>query len=112
MPHCLWWLSLQPGWCTYRACLLPARVTHPCLRVPALVCCLHVAHSTSLSKLCPLYSLFAFTNAPPCVRVRVLLWPAVLEFGEVEWLHPGFHNAKFIFPPGFKAQRYASEALL
>jgi hypothetical protein len=33
----------------------------------------------------------------------------VLELGEVEWLHPAFHNEKYIFPVGYKAQRIASE---
>ena len=30
---------------------------------------------------------------------------AVLSLGEVEWLHPAFHNEKFIFPPGYRAER-------
>ena len=36
---------------------------------------------------------------------------AVLRLGEVEWLHPAFHNEKFIFPPGYKAERTLREHL-
>ncbi|KAI3431442.1 hypothetical protein D9Q98_004494 [Chlorella vulgaris] len=44
---------------------------------------------------------------PGALPVQINSQLTLLELGEVEWLHPGFHNAKFIFPPGFKAQRYA-----
>lgn len=34
---------------------------------------------------------------------------AVVALGEVEWLHPAFHNEKAIFPPGYCAERLTSE---
>lgn len=39
---------------------------------------------------------------------HLLAAPAVLSLGEVEWLHPAFHNEKNIFPVGYRATRIAS----
>lgn len=37
---------------------------------------------------------------------------AVVALGDVEWLHPAFHNEKAIFPPGYRAERLARESCL
>lgn len=56
-----------------------------------------------VQRVCLSSTRLATLHAPPC---------AVLELGEVEWLHPAFHNEKHMFPPGFRARRTASEFAL
>lgn len=66
----------------------------------------HAARRTTIALL----SLCALQLLTPCLcalRAPALL-PAVLRLGEVEWLHPAFHNEKFIFPFGYAAERLSS----
>ena len=35
--------------------------------------------------------------------------PAVLSLGQVEWLHPAFHNEKSVYPVGYRATRTTCE---
>lgn len=35
-------------------------------------------------------------------------WRAVVELGDIEWLHQGFHDERYLWPPDYVAEREAA----
>lgn len=52
------------------------------------------------------YAALAHFSAPCCAPAHCPC--AVLALGRIEWIHPGFHDEKYLWPVGYKAERLAA----